>query len=471
MRRSVIIPAVIAALMLLAFLIAPVVTGVVAERSYQQVLDRIDSDPSLQVRSSRYDRGYWTSRSEVDVEVRGELGDAFSAAMEDAYGDRQSLAFQLSDTIRHGPLTPVGGWIPGAARVDSEVAVAPDIAERITALADDPVVLRAETRIDLDGGSYTAFRMPDRDITMDAASLRFSGVHGTLRADAALEQAEMLTVVDDLALMEGDITWSVHGARFTARMDDLRSRLWTGESTLEVDVASANDLEFEGLRLQSDAGVDAGLLEAFTELTVHAVILDGYRIGESRLALRFENLDQSSMEQIIALSDELELGHIDEQTLGFRFLGLLPDLLVREPAITLEDFSMDLPEGLLEARARVEWRGDPPSMDNPFAALNGLFVDLELMGPEAAVQQAMGGYMRLQLEAGAEAAGRSYDEEQLSAMVAGMTRQQISGLVGDGMLERDDQRLRGQLVIEDGLVVVNGRSFGPVWSLLPALSR
>ncbi|MFV8834800.1 DUF945 family protein [Aquisalimonas sp.] len=444
----------------------PVWTGAVAERQHERALEFLEREPQVRVLSSEYDRGYRGATSRVEVELLGSAADDFAAFMEQEYGVRQAPVLVFHDGVSHGPIPSGSGGVPGAAFVTSRVEVADAIGAHLPLFAGDPTLMTAETRVGFDGASRMTFATPAWEVEGDEAAFSFTGLEGTLSLDADMASGEIDMGFDQLVLSEFGSTWSARGVRLQAAPENLGAHIWTGDSVLEVDTVGVDDSEIEGLRIVSGAELDDGALDVTFDATMHGAVAGGYRIEESRLKAALYRVDQHAMEQLVALGDDLELGHIDEHTMGLRFLGLIPQLLEREPEFVIEEFTIGMPEGPFRASARLAWEGQTPSLEDAFAAINGLAAEVEMKAPRDAVHRSLRAYLRHDLETDAATYGQNLSGQELDERAVELADARVEAMVAEGVLQHQGQDLQGHLLIEDGLVLINGRNYGPVWALL-----
>ncbi|SEP17044.1 YdgA family protein [Aquisalimonas asiatica] len=444
----------------------PVWTGAVAERHHARALEALEGEAQVRVRSSEYDRGFFGATSRVEVEFIGPVADEFASFMEWEFGVRQAPVLVFHDRISHGPIPSGSGGVPGAAFVASRVEVAEQIGESLPMFADDPTVMTAETRVGFDGASRTTFATPGWDVEGDDAAFSFSGLNGTFRMDADMVGGEIDMNFDRLAVTELGTTWSAQGVRFHSEPEDLGAVVWTGDSVLEIDTVGVDDAEIEGVRVASWAGIDDGAFDITLDATMHAMVADGYRIEESRLKAALYRIDQEALEQVVELTDQLEMGHIDDYTMGMRLFALLPQLLEREPELVIEELSVAMPEGPVQASARVTWDGRAPSLENPLAAVDGLFAEVQVNASREAVHRSVRAYVRQDLASDMLMRGQSLSEEAVDERANQLASERVNEMVSGGLFQLDGQDLQGHVLIEDGLVLVNGKNYGPVWGLL-----
>ena len=425
----------------------PYVAGGVAEDQYDRAVRVFSDNPSVEIQSRTFDRGVRRSHARTELVLAGQARDAVRELFPGAVS-YDAVLLVVEDTIHHGPVFLSRDHPLAAARVDTRVLPGAALLNEFPELDGDQSLITADTTVALDGDTYTRFHAPATDWSGDGSRLAFSPLQGRVDLNADMDEVRFEAALDDLRIQSPEGAFQLNGMSLDADSRALSRHLWVGSSTFNTHrfqwESGSEFLQVDGLAMQWSSDVADGLLEADVRLTSDAARAPATRLEGSRLRLRASNIDQWALEQVLEWSEALEAGELSQQQLAANLMGVWPQALEHGPSVSVEEFELGLEDGPVSGRARLGWSAGVPSMNNPFALVNGIDLELTLAGPEP--------WMRRTI------AGASGSPEQ--------TQQTIDSLVQQGLLVRRDGELSTEIRLDQGRIVANGNDLGSVWQAL-----
>jgi len=450
MKRFILIVVVLAGLALGGMGLGAYWAGGIAEREYESARGLLAQDPSIEVRALAYDRGFRQSRARSEVVVDGQVARTVREWLSHAFADSEALTFRLEDTIDHGPVFFAGTGTLGAARIESRLFPGDTLTDAFPALAPDQPLLTSETLVDFDGNSVVAYRVPDMDWREGGMMVRLAGVHGTAHLNAALDQVTLEAYMDDVLIGHPAGRFDIADARLDGEARALSPQLWVGATRMHVGRLRLDDgaqpLEVDGLEIMWTSDAEDGVVHADLLLASDASRTPELSLEGSRVRLRASNIDQGALQQVLEWRDAVERGHMSDEQLTMRVVSLLPEFLRRNPELAVEELHVGrLDDDALRGRMRAGWSGREPSMNNPFAIVSGLGLELEVAGPEAWFESLL-----------------AMTNERAPAG----DHQTLDQLLEQGLIVPENGGYRSELALRDGSVYANDQRLGSVWRLI-----
>lgn len=457
-----------AVLALAAASAAPAALGWQAERTYMQIVDRVNADnPDMEISIDDVERGWLVTDVRYTITVSGPYNDAFQEITD----SDQPLVLTGRDHVRHGPWIEDG---PAIARVDSEIRMTEALrALGQEAVADGPV-LTARSVIDLGGDVRSHFRVPDHrfeatasadDDRIDNLTVAWRDVTGEAGLEGGLTrvmmQAGELTLESDqgdhLALT--DIELGDRSRRSTEGLWIGRAYLDVGEVRIVVDDAD-NPLDFRGEGITAENAMDTrdGHAALDSRFAFERAVANGFELSDARATVRVEQLEREPLARLQTLMGDLqrdlEPGQelTGEQVPEAEIRAAVGDLLKGSPRLESDELQVHTPDGRITGDLRVGFDGQRSfDLDIPVTLLGPLSGHLELYVPRALVRNGLYASMREQVATG------EFSEE-MQERLRNQVNQVITLLVGTGLIREEQGRLVVRLDKEaGGPALVNDR--------------
>jgi len=456
--------------LLLIVLAGPGGVGMMAEGQYRQVWQNaLETEPGLEARVVDYDRGWFNSRSTVEIRV----SDPMAAEMLSDWGlgelDEEGVAvLSLNERIHHGPVpftapAPLSQrWRPGFATVDSR----PD--ENLPFIAEQGIDIRSTTHLGMLGGLRSQVRVKPFDGEIVPDTLRMSideTITLDVRSNRRLDRINARFRSGEITLQDSDEGYGARMTGFWVNADQRRGPgdIWLGGSELRLasmDIltpAPGQATRMEGLLWASFVEEkDDGLIAQDHEIELQAMIMEGFEAGPLEMDWSFFNLHPESLNQIQkAVADAPELEGQTPADMDANMMAVLRDpilsLMEYRPGVRLSDLSLTLPGGELTGDGEAQVRDMGRNELAAYYDRNELFqitnAEAEFAADRNLVQRAIAFSMM----------GSLPDEEMEEDMVSLMDMQ-IDSAIQEGMLsEKDDGRLGMRVELRDGAVLINDR--------------
>jgi uncharacterized protein YdgA (DUF945 family) len=448
-----------AALILLVVLVAclaavPYWFGMQAEKTYGQITRQLESKGYINISSSRYERGLFSSTAETTFTLHG-----------------HSEPIRAVHSISHGPfpldrlfsgeldLTPV------QAVIDSSLSGG-DGSAALEALT-------ASTRVALDGGGTTRLTAGDLQALVEGeGELHVGGITGTVHFRPNLTRASGSLGARTLRMVEqgGDTTLDGVNATFDVYSGLLGLSL--GSAELSVDSLSANaakgspPVDVRGLRLRSSVEDRGGAIDTSVAVEVDEFQTPDGKGGPGEFTIELRNLDAGAIRAFEERARQASAEGIAPEQQGSMMMGGVMDLIAglgrRNPEIEVTRLRVVMPEGELTGSGRVKLDGTKLD-DGPLAALNAVDAEAQISLPADMVLAMVRLEVGMELAA-LESKGKipTLTAAQRQMVVDNTAPQRVDEWAAARHLVKEDDRYRLQAAFRDGMLIVNNEHLSPM---------
>lgn len=459
MKRSflIILPGLVA-----AAAAAPALLGVQLERNYRATVEQMVGD-GLRVVRSQYQRGWLSSTAETDLLIAMPTGDN--------QGGRKDLVLTLRNHIDHGPLIPDGSVLMGRMETellsDGEPMFSPG----------GPSQLR--TRVALLGQQTTmVVDLPAQTIAEAEGrpGLVFEGLSGELRFGESNGYLAGALEMTGLALVKGaQPVMRVRGATASWQMRRGAGGLLFGNAHLGLDRAEIADpvqgtrVTLQGFAVESTSRVTDDRVDMRLSYTLAQASIDDRAYGPADVRVHLGNLSAEVLGRIREQLAEKKARGLGREQKSLAVLGILmtnaPQLLRSDPSFAIEHLRLDTPDGTIEGNLYAQARGMVWPTSDPTEPLRSLDIKASLRLPEPVFRVLLEPGAREQQAAVLDARRRAGEiiaestPEQRAVEVQRMVDQQLTDIIRQGILRRDQQALTMSARLRDGRLEINGRRF------------
>ncbi|WP_273438203.1 YdgA family protein [Sedimenticola selenatireducens] len=443
-----------------ALMAAPGIIGFQVEKYYQGLMQQF-AKGGVELVSQDYQRAWFGAESRTGFLVRIPGGADRSKT--------ETLNFSLVSHIVHGPLTTEGVRL---ADIQSDIRV-----EGESLLpADYEAVIR--TLIEIDGQGSTRIDLPASEIPASGQrpSIRFSGVEGEMRFDAAFEQVDARFTLPTLRLAQqsGQLL-EIDGMQFDSHSRRDISGLMLGGGRFEIgriglrDEESGSRFEIRQLGIDAQSNASETAVSASVRYRLEELAVNETAYGPADIQLGVGNLSPKALLQVQQSIDEINAQQLSDEKKGMALLSVLmgnaPALLKGDPVVTIDKLSIQTPDGLITGKLSVQSVGlELKEIGNAPAVLNKLVADASLQMPKRLfmllVQQKVEADLLRQFEQRRliEPESEMPDTEQLKEMAATLADRQLSLLLGQEILLAQGDMIATQATLSGGLLSVNGKT-------------
>jgi uncharacterized protein YdgA (DUF945 family) len=443
-----------------ALLAAPGIVGFQVEAYYQGLMQQF-AKGGAELVSQDYQRAWFGAESRSDFLVRIPSGPDRSKT--------ETLQFSLVSHIVHGPLTAEGlrlADIRSDIRVDGESLLPADYQAVIRTLIG--IDGQGSTRIDLPAGVIPA--------SGERPAIRFDGMDGDIRFDAAFEQVDARFALPALRLSQGDAQLlEIEGMQLNSHSSKDVSGLMLGGGRFEIgrigmwDQASGTRIEARQLGVEAESTVKGELVSATVHYQLDRLEVDGGVYGPAEVRLGLGNLPPEALLRIQQSVEEINAQQLPDEQKGMALLSVLmgnaPALLKGDPLVTIDKLSIQTPDGLVAGKLSLqsiglEWK----EIGNAPAVLGKLVADASLQMPRRLFTL----LLRQKVEADLL---RQFEQvrlinpdtklpsaAELAEMSTALTEQQVNQWLGQEILVEQGDIIATRVTLADGLLSVNGKT-------------
>lgn len=443
-----------------ALLAAPGIIGFQVESYYQGLVQQFVKG-GAEVVSQDYQRAWFGAESRTGFLIKIPAGPDRSKT--------ETLNFTLVSHITHGPLTSEGLRL---ADIRSDVSLGGE-----SPLPPDyQAVIR--TMIGIDGQGSTQVDLPAIEIMAagERPAIRFGGVQGEVRFDAAFERMDARFELPSLQLsQDGAQLLEIEGMQLNSQSHKDASGLMLGGGRFQVgrvgmwDQASGTRVELRQLAVEAESRVAGELVNAVVRYQLERLELDGTVYGPAEVQLGIGNLPPAALVKIQQAVDEINAQQLSDEKKGMALISVLmgnaPALLQGDPLVTVDKLSVQTPDGLVEGKLSLqsvglEWK----EIGNAPAVLGKLVADASLRVPrrlfELMLRQKMEADLLRQFEQRRliNPDSKLPSAAELAELAATLSEQQLEQLLAQEILVEQDGMIATRATLADGLLNVNGKT-------------
>lgn len=444
---------------------APGLLATRTQERYDAAVAQLEAS-GYRIVDSTYARGWFTADARLQLEIPVPEGRVAGA---------EPPRVLVKTHAVHGPFLGDLERPFGLARLDSEIWLGS--APLVVGSGEAPV----RTLVGFLGGVQTLVDVPARQLALEGGALEMAAVTGAFDFGSGARVAVGELSMPSLRFDASD------GA--AAELRDLRFELdlrrgpgglpvgsWRlGLESMAITPVARGEGKPFALRAFTVTGTSEerdGAMDATADYRVGSILAEGETYGPFDLRLSARRLAVDALLRIQAAGDEaVAAGATAEeraQALGVALLANADALLAKDPAIALDQLSLDVPQGRVAAAFELRTQGlRAADLRNLPAALQRLQGKATLRMPEVVLDALLRQQGRQQLIARAEKDGEATPSaEQADKAGRDYAAQQIETLVAQQLLARDGGAVTFAAELRNGLLTVNGKSI-PIAALLP----
>lgn len=405
---------------------APWLTGTMIEKRYHAMLQQTASESGLRISLLGYQRGWFSSEAKSRIE--------FPA------GNGKTESMVVLHHIRHGLLI-FDGSTPyfGLGLIHHDIELPPSARARWQALFGDTPPLTMRTSISLNGNQHWQIESKSLYYHKQQDEVLIQPLHLTLQIGAALDTVAGVLHWNGLKAITDKGTGDIAPMEWHFDMQRIRPFVWTGDLDWQQGTISFinpfQHVVISGLKLASHTRSD-NRQRLFSEQSAELAAFDiaGSRYGPGKLAITIRNIPHRTIEHFARLQQKAAKlsasgkaeAQLALQQLGMSALGELPALISADPIIEIPALSLQTPEGEIKGSFHFSIRD----------VASGNAMNLPLIKQHS--------HMRLDL--------------QVPAALLVQYSQQLASMMQQGMIRREGGMLVTHARLENGTLMVNGRS-------------
>jgi uncharacterized protein YdgA (DUF945 family) len=454
--------AIAVALLVLALLALPGITGWLTESAVRERVAAIDASPAASAAITSFDRGWFRSSARIELRF---APDNVPQLADVANGLGQLAVLPIVVEFAHGPVAVQDGahfgWSKMVARPDGAGAGITELTQTLGV----PYVFEFRGRTSYLGAFAFDADAPPFTLPVDEALLTFSG--GTLVGTFARGNLDASAQAGSVDFSSPTGSFALRGL-YASTDNELRSQyVMPGSTSLSIENVSLVDglqsatpmFEAANLRFASTVALDASgeLLEVHATYDVDSVRAADTLITGAALGLTLGNLDVAALEAYSAMAtDAAASGNAPEAI----FAALGPHLeraLQKAPSLTVEPLRFLYDDEPFDGRIEITTNPDrlpaagTLTFDNPLLLVSLVNADASVRVSKALATTLATLAARMQI-----GNDGTLPPDQLEYMAEAQSGLILTMLVGQGVLLEDGDGYRSSLQFADGTLTLNG---------------
>jgi len=391
MRKKIIFGGLTFVVLLLLSL--PFLMGLVVHNQIYNMVNNVPSSPNLQVTVMSYKRG-WLS-SVADMRVRINLPKRHHGAKkgQSPSGDVRSFSFTIRDTIHHGPVIFSSLGVKFArAYVTSELVLDDKANVKFSeffANQKEKPQLFATSSFNLFGGMVSKIDIPAFTFRDTNGTFQWLGLNGKWIVARGLKRIDGKMKFEGIQVVSPAMKIRFDGMDVSYHQKESSSGLWTGNGTFNFPslVVNANGkpaFELAGISVVSISDVSNDLLSQNTHFKLNKLFVAGKTYGPCELISKLKNIDANVLHEIqqkVRTANSVTLTPQERHAILMSILPSLPNLVDKGAEYHLEKFSLQMPDGVVNATGMAE-----VERPNPAAQQMGVFSLIQRMKAHLEVQ-------------------------------------------------------------------------------------
>ena len=361
----------------------------------------------------------------------------------------------LQHTIQHGPL-PLGTL----ARIHSQFEADPS--QAMYTLLGSNSALQIDSRVYLNGSHQHAFSSAPGQGLIDSSggpiAYDWDGLQAELQIGRGRETMAGQLHIPRLQLghNSNDAGLLVSGLRLQLDAQHVaNTHLWTGPLHLQVQELRVDHpiepARLLGLSLHLESSIDGERLDIAHQLQFAQLSFDGTRLDDLQLDLRLGQLDARAFGSLLkALKPSQEPAQLQQI-----LLRNMPELLVQQPYLALQQLRFAHPQGELQLNARLGYLGNGNLMQ--FQPRQDLQLHARLRASASLIKTLIAVQQQQELSRLAELVGWDRDSEDFQSLLEQSIRVQQQQLLQRGWLLEEGDDWLAEANFDEGQLRINGQ--------------
>lgn len=453
----------------------PLGFGFWADYQVNNSLERMSESGDIDYTVIKSTRGWFTSTSDIVLEISGEMGDAYQKYQRKAeVAEIKPLSVKLRNTIYHGPVNFAGfmqdgvSLLPTLATINTRIisVAGEELGEEGQA---DRVPYSIITRVGFTGEGTTSLNIPalQKKVDNDQTMVDWQGMVGKVTYSQTSKKVIADIHATGMTVESPQGRFETSGWDITADMTEVVKDIAVGDASF--DLASLafvsrqqeeKSFHLQGLKIRSSSDAEEKVLNTSVDFAMQQMGGDGQQFGPGALSMQLRRLDIDAIASINRQVKELQRQGIPQEQMGMMvgatMISVLPQILKQQPELEISELRLETEKGVISAKGKISIDASNEAVfSNPMLIRDAVVADFTMQIPESVLLAI--NVMQIKKELSAQ--GVEYSEEQLESMANNQAGKKIEGLVAGNILERNGDLYSFTASMSNGQVTVNGRPF------------
>ncbi len=466
------------------------VTGVRAEKEFDNFLKSANNFPNLKVSAENYQRGWLKSTVHLHV-VLNQPTQQYIQNGESQTMPAQDVSFSFDMDVYHGPIIFADGRVTfGLGFAQAKVPLPDELLNQFNQVfasnSTKPtfivsVLLRYAGRLNVDL-NIPSFVLVSKD---NQEQLDWAGFHGRWEVSKRLSHIKGNVAFRGLTFKAGETNGSFGPVSLKYNVENSKEGLLSGDASLGVQsfklgASGISAISVDGFQALSDSSLrtkdNVQLIDSSLKADVRKVTYQGFDYGPGVLDVDVSNLDAEALEQIQQKFQAVSNENLTDAQQQIFFLTLLPEisrLLQRGAELHVKQFQLSIPQGLILATGKVKLPAQQNANQNPLLLIQQIHAYVTAEVPVFWLSDRLTNFLQFKIvqrqlmeqqvaqkdDSGNTMPAKMLSPQEINALAKQQAMEQLQSLVQNGVLIQKENVYRVRLAFRAGTFYINGKPF------------
>ncbi|WP_374351996.1 YdgA family protein [Chitinimonas sp.] len=439
--------------------------------------------PYFVVKSHDYQRGIFSSHERTTIALNPTLTQPYMEVLSLAGKEMPNLQLTYEQTISHGPfpLLSKGGFSLLKAHVVTDVQFSADTQKWLTKVFGEQKPLQIENRIQFNDDGVFAVKIPSFTYEETLAKVKsvWQGLDVSLAYGGDFNRVDINALAPGLKFEAGPKgSLEIKELRFESHNQRGKAGLMLGDGKLTLASASLQrkevaegeeplDVKLDGVAYQVKTSETGDFINSSGDISMKTLAISGKSYGPAKLSVAANHLHGPTLFKLSQAVTKIqrEPGNPTEQANKmldtFRKDGL--PLLRNDPALSIKELSVKLPEGEVVLHADLALKGfKDEDLNQPLKLLERLQAHADLKVPKQVIET-FALWKARGMIATDTAEGEHPDPAELDNLARNLMESQISKLTEQKLIKVEGDVLSSSADWKQGQLSINNNPVPMPW--------
>lgn len=465
------------------------ITGIKAEKEFYAFLKVANNIPNLKVSADHYQRGWLKSTVHIHA-VLHRPEQQYTQENTVKTLPAQDASFSFNTAIYHGPIIFTNHHVAlGLGYARAKVPLPEQVLSQFQTLfasnSTKPVFVaslllqyRGKLNINFDIPPFKLF------IKGNSGQLDWAGLRSHWMLCPRLAQTKGEIIFKGATFRHGESGGEVGPAHLIYNLKNSKEGRMTGKAKLsfkkiQMQASPEKTFSVDGFQAISETHIKKGLIDSSLKADVDQILFHGVNYGPGTLSTKLNNLDAEALNKIQEQLQEASNSHLtdaQQQVAMLIILPELPKLLGKGAEFDMKQFQLSLPQGILEATAKINIPQSANLSQNPVELINATHAKIDAEVPVSWLQNLMTDFLEFKIQQRQLMLQQLKSDKKMSDNIAAkeekalsvedikkLAQQQsmieLNNFVENHWLIKKDNLYSIGIIFQNGALMVNGRPF------------
>jgi uncharacterized protein YdgA (DUF945 family) len=467
------------------------VTGVRAEKEFNNFLKTANTLPNLKISAENYQRGWLKSTVHLHI-ILNRPPQTYTQDGTPQTLPAQNVSFSFDMDVYHGPVIFADGRVTfGLGLAQATVPLPDQILSQFNELFSSSsikptfnisLLLRYAGMLKINL-NIPSFVLMSKD---NQAQIDWKGLSGQWNASRKLAHIKGNVAFLGLTFKAGTSSGSIGPVELKYNVENSENGLVAGDASIglqsfQFGASGLSAIGVEGFQAVSDSDIktkdNVPLINSSLKADVRKVTYQGFDYGPGVLDVNVSNLDAEALDQIQQKLQAASNENLTDSQQQIFLLTLLPEvsrLLQRGVEIHVKQFQLSIPQGLILATAKVKLPLQQNANQNPLQLIQQINAYVTAEVPAFWLSDRLKNFLQFKIEqrqlmeqqrVEKDASGdnilpmKLLSSQEINALAKQQAVEQLQILVQNGVLLQKDNVYRIKVAFRAGTFYINGKPF------------